>query len=181
MKTKLLTITALLPVLFSNPSLAEGSRDYISIVGSSTVYPFSTVVAEQFGKTSKFKSPKVESTGTGGGFKLFCAGVGVQHPDIANASRAIKASEYEMCQKNGVTGIVEVKIGYDGIAIAHAKSAAPMELSLKEIFVALAKEIPDPSGAEKTVPNPYTTWKQINSNLPDTKIEVLSKPVDCGC
>ena len=94
---------------------AQSSRDYISIVGSSTVYPFATVVAEQFGKTTKFKTPKIESTGSGGGIKLFCAGVGVEHPDITNASRAIKKSEVETCAKNGVKEIVEVKIGYDGI------------------------------------------------------------------
>ncbi|MEO8445032.1 MAG: substrate-binding domain-containing protein, partial [Gammaproteobacteria bacterium] len=99
----------------ASPAFAQTARDYISIVGSSTVYPFATVVAEQFGKTSKFKTPKVESTGSGGGIKLFCGGVGVQHPDIANASRAIKPTELELCAANGVTQVVEVKIGYDGI------------------------------------------------------------------
>jgi phosphate transport system substrate-binding protein len=161
-------------------ALADSARDYVTIVGSSTVYPFSTVVAEQFGKTSQFKSPKVESTGTGGGFKLFCGGVGVQHPDISNASRRIKASEFDMCQKNGVKDIVEVKIGYDGIVIAHAAQDAAMELSLKEIFLALAKQIPDPQGAEKLIPNPYVTWNQINPQLPADKIEVLGPPPTSG-
>ena len=100
---------------------AQSARDYISVVGSSTVYPFTTAVAEQFGKGSKFKTPKVESTGTGGGFKLFCSGVGVQFPDVSNASRAIKKSEIETCAKNGVTDIVEIKIGFDGIVIASSK------------------------------------------------------------
>lgn len=176
-KSILFALTA--PLLASQISHAEG-RDYITIVGSSTVYPFSTVVAEQFGKSTNFKAPKVESTGTGGGFKLFCSGVGVQHPDISNASRKIKASEFETCQQNGVKDIIEVKIGYDGIAIAHSVNAKPMTLTLKEIFLALAKQIPDPAGSEKIVPNPYTTWNQINANLPAEKIEVLGPPPTSG-
>jgi phosphate transport system substrate-binding protein len=159
---------------------ADSARDYISIVGSSTVYPFATVVVEQFGKTTKFKTPKVESTGSGGGLKLFCAGVGVQHPDITNASRRIKKSEYETCQKNGVKDIVEVKIGYDGIAVANSKKAQQMNLSLKDIFLALAKEVPDPKGGEKLVANPYKTWKQVNADLPDVAIEVLGPPPTSG-
>ncbi len=102
---------------------AQSARDYISIVGSSTVYPFATVVVEQFGKTSSFKTPKVESTGSGGGLKMFCAGVGVETPDVTNSSRRIKSSEFETCQKNGVKEVVEIKIGYDGIAIANSKKA----------------------------------------------------------
>ena len=145
---------------------AADGRDYISIVGSSTVYPFSTAVAEQFGKTSKFKTPKIESTGTGGGFKLFCGGVGVDIPDISNASRAIKKSEMETCAENGVKEIVEVKIGYDGIVMANAKKAPQMKLTRKEIFLALAKEVPDPEGGDKLIANPYKTWKEINAELP---------------
>jgi phosphate transport system substrate-binding protein len=155
-------------------------RDSISIVGSSTVYPFATVVAERFGKAGSFKSPKIESTGTGGGFKLFCGGVGVQHPDISNASRAIKASEFEACQKNGVTDIVEVKIGYDGIVVANAKKAPALKLTTKDIFLALAKEVPDPKGGDKLVPNPYNTWKDVNASLPAVKIEVLGPPPTSG-
>jgi phosphate transport system substrate-binding protein len=155
-------------------------RDSISIVGSSTVYPFATVVAERFGKAGAFKAPKIESTGTGGGFKLFCGGVGVQHPDMSNASRAIKASEFETCQKNGVTDIVEVKIGYDGIVVANSKKAEPLKLTTKEIFLALAKEVPDPKGGEALVPNPYKTWKEVNASLPDHKIEVLGPPPTSG-
>jgi len=155
-------------------------RDSISIVGSSTVYPFATVVAEKFGKASSFKAPKIESTGTGGGFKLFCGGVGVQHPDMSNASRAIKASEFEACQKNGVTDIVEVKIGYDGIVVANSKKASALKLTTKDIFLALAKEIPDPKGGDALVVNPYKTWKDVNAALPDTKIEVLGPPPTSG-
>ncbi len=159
---------------------AEASRDYISIVGSSTVYPFATVVAEQFGKTSSFKTPKIESTGSGGGLKLFCAGVGVEHPDITNASRAIKDSEKIKCKDNGITEIVEVKIGYDGIVLANSKKSAPFKVSRKDIFLALAKDVPDPKGGENLVPNPYITWKDVNQDLPDTKIEVLGPPPTSG-
>jgi phosphate transport system substrate-binding protein len=162
---------------------AEGGRDSISIVGSSTVYPFSTVVAEQFGKGGKFKTPKVESTGTGGGFKLFCEGVGVQHPDIANASRAIKKSEFDNCVKNGVTDIAEVKIGFDGIVLAYSKkSKASFNLTLKELYLALAKRVPDPKApeSETLVENPYKTWNEINPKLPKAKIEVLGPPPTSG-
>jgi phosphate transport system substrate-binding protein len=180
MNIQLKALVAPLLLIWCGSVLAESARDYITIVGSSTVYPFSTVVAEQFGKSSKFRAPKVESTGTGGGFKLFCGGVGVKHPDISNASRRMKASEFELCQKNGVKDIVEVKIGYDGIAIAHEAQAAPLELTLKEIFLALAKEIPDPKDENKTVVNPYTTWNQINPKFPASKIEVLGPPPTSG-
>uniref|UniRef100_A0A832A6K2 PstS family phosphate ABC transporter substrate-binding protein n=1 Tax=Desulfacinum infernum TaxID=35837 RepID=A0A832A6K2_9BACT len=156
------------------------ARDYIYIVGSSTVYPFSTTVAEQYGKTYGFKTPKVESTGTGGGFKLFCAGVGVEHPDISNASRAIKKSELETCAQNGVKEIVEVKIGYDGIVVANSKKAPAVKLTRKDLFMALAAEIPDPKGGAGTVKNPFRTWKDVNPSLPDVKIEVLGPPPTSG-
>ncbi|MBW2368486.1 MAG: substrate-binding domain-containing protein, partial [Deltaproteobacteria bacterium] len=173
-------VAALMFVASLGTANAESARDYISIVGSSTVYPFATVVAERFGKTTPFKTPKIESTGSGGGFKLFCAGVGVEHPDITNASRAIKTSECEKCFKNGVKEVVEVKIGYDGIVLANSKKAAPMKLTRKDIFLALAKDVPDPSGAEKLIPNSYKTWKDVNSALPKIKIEVLGPPPTSG-
>ena len=181
-KKTIIMITVLIfaaTTLFAGNSIAAG-RDYISIVGSSTVYPFATVVAEQFGKTTSFKTPKIESTGSGGGLKLFCAGVGVEHPDITNASRAIKKSEYDKCQANGVTDIIEVKIGYDGIVLANSKKSAPFKLTRKDIFMALAKDVPDPKGGEKLVPNPYKTWKDVNPALPDKKIEVLGPPPTSG-
>lgn len=172
-------VSAAVAMAFSGVVTAA-SRDYISIVGSSTVYPFATVVAETFGKTTRFKTPKIESTGSGGGFKLFCAGVGVEHPDITNASRAIKSSEVESCAKNGVTEIVEVKIGYDGIVVANARQAEQLELSRKDIFMALAKDVPDPNGGENLVANPYARWKEVNDSLPDTGIEVLGPPPTSG-
>jgi phosphate transport system substrate-binding protein len=159
---------------------ALAARDYISIVGSSTVYPFATVVAEQFGKSTDYKTPKIESTGSGGGFKLFCAGVGVEHPDITNASRAIKKSEFDTCVANGVKDIIEVKIGYDGIVIANSRDAAPLKLTRKDIFLALAKEVPDPSGGGKMIPNPYKTWQEVNPALPAKTIEVLGPPPTSG-
>jgi phosphate transport system substrate-binding protein len=112
--------------------------------------------------------------------KLFCAGVGVRHPDITNASRRIKKSEFAMCQANGVKDIVEVKIGYDGIVLANSKEAPVLKITRKEIFLALAKNVPDPSGAEKVIPNPYKTWSAINPSLPNVKIEVLGPPPTSG-
>jgi phosphate transport system substrate-binding protein len=159
---------------------ALAARDYISIVGSSTVYPFATVVAEQFGKSTDYKTPKIESTGSGGGFKLFCAGVGVEYPDITNASRAIKKSEFDTCVANGVKNIIEVKIGYDGIVFANSKQAAPLKLTRKDIFLALAKEVPDPNGGDKLVANPFKTWKDVSPSLPDKTIEVLGPPPTSG-
>ena len=162
---------------------ASGARDAISIVGSSTVYPFSAAVAEQYGKTGKFKTPKVEATGTGGGIKLFCGGVGPKFPDIANASRKMKKSEFDACQKAGVKDIVEVKIGFDGIVVAQSKkSKNPLPLTRKEIFLALAKQVPDPKNPEggTLVDNPYKNWNEINPALPATKIEVLGPPPSSG-
>ncbi|MCP5449365.1 MAG: PstS family phosphate ABC transporter substrate-binding protein [Gammaproteobacteria bacterium] len=159
---------------------AQSARDYISIVGSSTVYPFSTTVAEHFGKAnSKFKTPKVESTGTGGGLKLFCGGVGVQYPDMTNASRQIKSSEVENCAKNGVKEIVEVKIGYDGIVVASSKKTKAMPLTRTDLWLALAKEVPEP-GTGKLMANPFKTWKDVNPELPAQKIEVLGPPPTSG-
>ncbi len=153
------------------------ARDQIRIVGSSTVYPFATTVAEQFGKTTDFKTPVIESTGSGGGLKLFCAGVGIEHPDVTNASRAIKSSEIETCKKNGVTNITEVKIGYDGIVVANSKAGPRMELTLDQLFLALAKQVPQ---GGKLVDNPYANWNEIDSSLPNAKIEVLGPPPTSG-
>jgi phosphate transport system substrate-binding protein len=175
---KTLALAAVSATLAYGSAQAAAARDYISIVGSSTVYPFATVVAEQFGKTTSFKTPKIESTGSGGGLKLFCAGVGVQHPDITNASRRIKKSEQEKCAKNGVKDIVEIKIGYDGIVLANSKAAPQLSLSRKDIFLALAKQIPGPDG--KLMDNPNKTWHDVNSSLPNTKIEVLGPPPTSG-
>lgn len=180
LRKSLLIVTAIFFLATAGTVYAASARDNINIVGSSTVYPFATVVAEQFGKTTSFKTPKIESTGSGGGFKLFCAGVGVETPDITNASRAIKKSEYEKCQANGVKEIVEVKIGYDGIVVANAKKTSPLKLTRKDIFLALAKDVPNPKGGDTLVPNPYKTWKDVNPALPNVKIEVLGPPPTSG-
>ena len=154
------------------------ARDQIRIVGSSTVYPFSASVAEQFGKSTLFKTPIVESTGSGGGLKLFCSGIGDKYPDITNSSRRIKKSEVALCAKNGVASVVEVKVGYDGIVIANSKKAQKFELQLKDIFLALAKTVP--AGNGQFQPNPYKTWKDVNPALPATRIEVLGPPPTSG-
>jgi phosphate transport system substrate-binding protein len=167
-------------LLLSGTAHAQAGRDYIAAVGSSTVYPFSTTVAEKFGKAGKFKTPKVESTGTGGGFKLFCGGIGVQYPDISNASRAIKQSEIDSCRKAGVTDIIEVKIGYDGIVLANSLKGMKFKLGRRDLFLALAKMVPDPASPQNLIPNPYRTWKDVNSALPADKIEVLGPPPTSG-
>jgi phosphate transport system substrate-binding protein len=154
------------------------ARDQIRIVGSSTVYPFATVVAERFGKSTSFKTPVIESTGSGGGLKLFCAGVGDQHPDITNSSRAIKSSEVEKCKKNGVTSVTEVKIGYDGIVLANSKAAPQMTITRKQLFLALAKDVPTADG--KLQANPYKMWSDVDASLPKVKIEVLGPPPTSG-
>jgi phosphate transport system substrate-binding protein len=154
------------------------ARDQIRIVGSSTVYPFTTAVAEQFGKSGGGKTPVVESTGTGGGMKLFCAGVGVTHPDMTNASRAMKKSEFEDCQKNGVTDIVELKVGIDGLTMAQSKAGAGLNLTRKQIFQALAEQVPGKDG--KLVANPNKNWSDIDASLPNVKIEVLGPPPTSG-
>ena len=156
---------------------AAEARDQIRIVGSSTVFPFATAVAEEFGKTTDNKTPVVESTGSGGGLKLFCAGVGVDHPDITNASRRIKSSEVERCAGNGVTDITEVKIGYDGIVLANSRATERFSITLQQLFLALAKDVPSDGGM---VPNPNQTWSDIDPSLPATRIEVLGPPPTSG-
>jgi phosphate transport system substrate-binding protein len=174
---------ALAPVaalLLAGVAQAQAGRDYIAAVGSSTVYPFTTTVAERFGKAGKFKTPKVEQGGTGGGFKLFCGGVGVQYPDISNASRAIKQSELDQCNKAGVKDILEVKIGYDGIVLANSVKGPKYKLTRKDVFLALAKNVPDPASPQTLIANPYKTWKDVNPSLPADKIEVLGPPPTSG-
>lgn len=174
MKRFLLTVS--LVALTAVPALA--ARDQIRIVGSSTVYPFTTAVAEQFGKASGMKTPVVEATGTGGGMKLFCAGVGEDTPDFTNASRRIKKGEFEDCAKNGVTEVVEIKVGFDGLSIAQSKEAKELALTKQQVFQALAKEVPDKDG--KLIPNPNKMWSDIDPSLPAIKIEVLGPPPTSG-
>ncbi len=176
-KTSLLKAAPLALVGVIAVAATAEARDQIRIVGSSTVFPFSTTVAENFGKSGSFKTPVVESTGSGGGLKLFCAGVGTEHPDITNASRRIKQSEIDTCGKNGVGDIVEIKVGFDGIVLGNAKKGAEFELTKQQIFLALAAEVPVDG---KVVPNPYNKWSDIDSSLPDIEIEVLGPPPTSG-
>ncbi|HEU4427546.1 MAG TPA: PstS family phosphate ABC transporter substrate-binding protein [Myxococcota bacterium] len=174
MKRSLLLVALCLTAAVAAPATA---RDQIRIVGSSTVYPFSTAVAEQFGRSRGFKTPVVESTGTGGGIKLFCGGLGDATPDIANASRRMKGTELAACQANGVGEIVEVKVGYDGIVLANSRKAKAMPVKKQHVFMALAKQVPVNG---KLVPNPYVKWSDVDPSLPATKIEVLGPPPTSG-
>lgn len=167
-----MSIAAALYIGYAAAAYAEPTRDYLHIAGSTTIHPFSAMLVEQFVKSTGLKSPLVQQTGSGGGLMLFCAGVGAFEPDITYASRRMRKSEFDSCRKNGVTEIVEVKIGYDGVVIANALAAPPLQLGLKDIFLALAKEVPDPEGGEHFVANPYKTWKQVNDNLPEQDIRV---------
>jgi phosphate transport system substrate-binding protein len=176
LKVALPTISVLAGLLMTANAFA---RDNIEVVGSSTVYPFSTVVAERYGRSTGKATPKIESTGSGGGMKLFCSGVGTNYPDITNSSRRIKMSEFKKCQENGVKDVIEVQIGYDGIVIANSVDAKSINLSRKDIFLALAAKVPgDTEGS--LIDNPYTNWKQINPLLPDIDIEVLGPPPTSG-
>ncbi len=152
---------------------ASGARDYVTAVGSSTVYPFATAVAEDFARSTGGKSPVIESTGTGAGMALFCQGVGFDYPDVEDASRRMKKSEYETCQKNGVTEIMEIQVGIDGIAFAEAKEGPGMELTPTDIYKALAA---NPFGK----PNTARTWKDVNPALPDMPILVYGPPSTSG-
>lgn len=162
---------------------ADGARNYISIVGSTTVQPFSLAVAEQIGKSHKVKAPMIESTGTGGGITLFCEGIGMAYPDIVNASRPMRQSEFDHCRDNGVKDVLEIKFGLGAVVAIQASGATLPELSRKDLFLALAKRIPDPtckSPCEKLVVNPNHSWKQVNSTLPDQPIQVFGPPASSG-
>ena len=172
--------SAAIVAVLSPVAPAQSARDFINVVGSSTVYPFTTTVAEKFGRQGRFKTPKVESTGTGGGIKLFCNGVGPQHADVVNASRRMNASEFETCGKNGVRDILEVRVGYDGLTLSESKRGPMMNLTRKQVYLALAKQVPDPANPTTLIANPYTSWNQIDKSLPATKIEVLGPPPTSG-
>jgi len=176
-------VLAVAAVICAMSSTGVFAQDQIRVVGSSTVFPFATAAAEEFGNTTSFKTPIIESTGTGGGMKLFCAGLGTSHPDIVNASRRMKQSELDMCRKNGVDGVVEVKIGFDGIVLAASKNAEPMQFSLRDLYLALAAQVPAPNtegGLGNMIANPYKTWNQINPNFPNLEIQVLGPPPTSG-
>ncbi len=178
MTNKLLAATAMAVCLMVGTSDANAqARDQIRIVGSSTVFPFTTAVAEQFGRAGRFKTPVVESTGTGGGMRLFCAGVGPQHPDFTNASRRITGSEFDTCRTNGVTEIVELPVGFDGIVLAVKKGSPKFSFTREQIWKALARQVPVNG---QLVNNPYQRWNEIDPALPNWPIEVMGPPPTSG-
>jgi len=174
-------IIPIFSIIFLSTYIVQAqARDQIRIVGSSTVYPFSTSVAEAFGRKTNYKTPVVESTGTGGGFKLFCAGNSLSTPDINNASRRIKNSEKEKCHKNNVS-LIEIKIGFDGIIIANSKHANPIKFTRRILYLALSKTVPEGNkNGGKLIKNPNKKWSDIDPSLPSTKIEVLGPPPTSG-
>jgi phosphate transport system substrate-binding protein len=175
-RNKLVALSALAGItgiLAASPALA---RDHIKIVGSSTVYPYAQAVSEEFARTGN-KAPVLESTGSGGGMKLFCQGIGEAHPDITNASRAMKKSEWELCNKNGVKDITEVLIGYDGLSVALSRKGADMDLTKEQLYLALAKEIPMDG---KLVANPNKKWSDIDKSLPNVEIIAYGPPPTSG-
>lgn len=158
-------------------SQAHAARDYVWAAGSSTVFPFSTRVAENFARKTSARAPKVESLGTGGGFKLFCGGTGEGFPDIANASRPMKKSEFDACAAKGVKDIIALKIGFDGIVIATDKGGADYAFKLEHLYLGLSSKV---LRYGKFVPNPYTAWNNIGSGLPGNRIVVYGPPPTSG-
>ena len=177
MKTRLFALAAATALAGSFAASPAFARDQIKIVGSSTVFPYTQAVAEEFTKKAKFKAPVVESTGTGGGFKIFCEGVGEDKADMTGASRAMKKSEYEDCQKNGVKDVTEVLLGYDGLSIASSKKGPDFDLSKAQIFLALSKEVPVDG---KLVANPYKNWSDVDKSLPNEPILAYGPPPTSG-
>ena len=172
---KILVACALLLLAFAQVH----ARDQVKIVGSSTVYPFASYVAEEFGSISRYPTPIVESTGTGGGMKLFCSGNGLGSPDIVNASRRIKIKEFHLCDRNGVDDITEVMFGYDGIVVAQSKDNPPLNITQNELLLAVAKLVPNEKN-NGLVENPYQYWNQINPDLPKRKISIYGPPISSG-
>lgn len=174
--TRTLALATVAAIALSGTALAQ-SREQIRIVGSSTVFPYSTTVAENFTLRTGMAAPVVESTGTGGGMQLFCGGVGLEHPDATGASRAMTQSEYELCGRNGVTSISELQLGYDGLSIAVSREGQAFDVTRAQLFAALAKEVE--VGGE-VVANPHVTWSDIDPALPDVEIRVFGPPPTSG-
>ncbi|MDQ6962689.1 MAG: PstS family phosphate ABC transporter substrate-binding protein [Mariprofundaceae bacterium] len=175
MKKTLFTIAAITCLSATTANAAEQIR----IVGSSTVFPFSSYVAEEFGATTKFKTPVIESTGSGGGMKLFCAGNDENTPDVSNASRRIKKTEFALCAKNGVNDIHEVVFGFDGIAIAQSAGNKAINLSRKDLLLAVAQQVPNKEGTA-LIDNPYKFWDEVNATLPHRPILFYGPPTSSG-
>jgi phosphate transport system substrate-binding protein len=177
-QTKFLALAASAAILAAAaPAFAQSARDQIRVVGSSTVFPFTSAVAEQFARGGQFRAPIVESIGTGAGFRAFCAGVGVTHPDISNASRRMTAGEFASCRQNGVAEITELKIGFDGIVMATRRGSQAISLTREHLWKGLAREVPVNG---QWVRNPYTTWNQVDPALPALAIEAMGPPPTSG-
>ena len=177
MKTNLSALVAAAVLTCAFAPGAAMARDQIKIVGSSTVFPYTQAVAEEFTKKTKFKAPVVESTGTGGGMKIFCQGVGEDKADITGASRAMKKSEYEDCQKNGVKEITEILLGYDGLSLASSKKGPDFNFTKEQLYLALGKEVPVDG---KLVANPYKSWSDVDKSLPKEPILAYGPPPTSG-
>lgn len=177
MNTRIIALTAATALTAFAAAGPASARDQIKIVGSSTVFPYTQAVAEEFANKTGNPAPVVESTGTGGGMKIFCAGVGEDHPDLTGASRAQKSSEAELCKKNGVDNITEVLIGYDGLSVAVSRNGNAFDATKTELYKALAAKVPVDG---KLVDNPYKTWSEINPNLPNIAITVYGPPPTSG-
>ncbi|MGF1611743.1 MAG: substrate-binding domain-containing protein [Kiloniellales bacterium] len=177
MTQKTLSIAALAAVAAIAASTAAEARDQIRVVGSSTVFPYTQAVAEEFANNTGQPAPVVESTGTGGGMKIFCQGIGADNPDLTGASRAMKKSEYDLCTSNGVDNISEALLGYDGLSIAVSRKGQALDLTKGQIYLALAAQVPQDG---KMVANPYTRWSEIDPSLPDMKIQVFGPPPTSG-
>ncbi|WP_110668560.1 substrate-binding domain-containing protein [Salinicola halophilus] len=174
---RIMKTAAVVGILGASVAQAQAQQQQMRIVGSSTVYPFATYVVEQFGATTQHPTPVLESTGSGGGIKLFCEGVGAETPSITNASRRMKAEEFERCQSNGVEEITEATIGYDGIVFAESGGNESLNLNREQLFLALAAQVPQDG---ELVDNPYQNWSDIDESLPDRKIEVYGPPTTSG-
>ena len=177
MNTKFVAFTAAAAVAGAMVSGPAFARDQISVVGSSTVFPYSQAAAEEYANKTGNKAPVVESTGTGGGMKIFCQGIGVDHPDLTGASRAIKDTEKALCEENGVTDVTEVQIGSDGLSMAVSREGVALDLTETEIYLALAAEVPVDG---ELVDNPYQKWSDINPDLPDMDIIAYGPPPTSG-
>ncbi|AJY50212.1 PstS family phosphate ABC transporter substrate-binding protein [Halomonas sp. KO116] len=173
---RILKTTVIAAAVMSVAGVAQ-ARDQIRIVGSSTVYPFASYVTEEFGATTGNPTPVIESTGSGGGLRLFCNGIGEGTPDITNASRRMKVAEFERCEENGVTDITEAKIGSDGIVLGQSNTNDVVDLTLEQIFMAVAAQVPVDG---ELVDNPYTNWSEIDSSLPDREISIYGPPTTSG-
>jgi phosphate transport system substrate-binding protein len=173
---KFIAYTAAAAVVGTIAFAGTASAREIKIVGSSTVYPYTQAVAEEFAKKGG-TAPTVESTGTGGGMKIFCQGIGEEHPDMTGASRAMKKSEFELCDKNGVKDVTEVLLGYDGLSIANSRKGKKIDITKEQIYKALAAKVPVDG---KLVDNPYKKWSDIDKSLPDIAIIAYGPPPTSG-